>query len=238
MRVYLYNIAKSIYLLSSFLFASIGRFNIQEEIIENISFPEQIIWLSENNILIVQGENILEYDISKKKLVEKATKDINEFVGIDESFNILLCEVEHFTIKSKDEFSTIFKLKNLSQEIVKEFKIFETVKPLFISKKKIIATTAFDFLEEKFFEIDVESGVKKEIEEPKTKIIHGSSNHTILKKAFIKDHKNYALVDIFGNVYIYRSLDITKIIIPIFTAVLRPIPNMKPTKEPIPDFKL
>lgn len=130
------------------------------KLIPNITNPEQVIWEDIGHVIFVKDENILEYDILRDDMSKVGERKENEFVGLGENGNLILCEIEHFVINSKDEFSTIFKIDG------KELKFLPTIQPVSLHKDIIIAKTALDFLEQHYYEIHISDGSIKEIPKP------------------------------------------------------------------------
>lgn len=153
------------------------------ELIPNITNPQQVIWKDMDHVIFVKDADISEYDVVEKTLENIGTREPNEFVGLDENGNIVLCGIEHFMIDSKDEFSTVFTVN------AKDLKFFPTIRPISLKGDTIIAVTAMDFLEQHYYEISITSGDIKEIEEPKN--IQG-----------IRDKRMYIQKDILGNIYL------------------------------------
>lgn len=160
------------------------------ELIPNIVAPQQIIWRDMEHVIFVKDEDILEFNSIEKTLTNIESRQPNEFVGLDENENIVICGIQHFIIDSEDEFSTIFTING------KELKFFPTIRPISLKGDTIIAMTALDFLEQNYYEISISSGEMKKIEEP---------NYTEIKALYIEE-------DLQGNVYLnYNVRDILRI---------------------------
>lgn len=129
-------------------------------LIPNITSPEQIIWEDIDHVIFVKDENIFEYDILRDDMTKVGERKENEFVGLGDDGNLILCEIEHFAINSKDEFSTVFTIDG------KELKFFPTIRPISLKGDTIIAITALDFLEKHYYEIHISDGSMKEISRP------------------------------------------------------------------------
>lgn len=151
-----------------------------KERIENINSPQEIIWRDTYDVILVKDEYIFQYNMLNKKMWEIGKREPNDFVGIDENGDVVLCSIEHYMINSKEEYSTIFRVNG------KELKFFPTIRPITFRGDTITAVTALDFLEQHFYEITISTGEIKEVEEP---------------KRFSNDDL-YIDEDIFGNVYI------------------------------------
>ncbi len=152
-------------------------------LIPNIVNPQQVIWKDMDHVIFVKDADIFEYDIAEKTLENIGTRKPNEFVGLDRNKGIVLCGIEHFLINSKEEFSTIFTIDG------KELRFFPTIRPILLKGDKIIAMTAMDFLEQHYYEISIESGDMKEIDEPKNIYSSNLENMTL-----------YVQTDVLGNV--------------------------------------
>lgn len=160
------------------------------ELIPDIINPQQVIWKDINHVIFVKDADIFEYDIVEKTLENIGTREPNEFVGLDENSDIILCGIQHYIINSKDEFSTVFTING------KELKFFPTIKPISLKGDTIIAMTAMDFLEQHYYEISIASGEREEIEKP------GDT----------EDRALYIEEDMHGNAYLnYNTRDILRI---------------------------
>ena len=147
---------KTIFLLISLLISG----ETYTKLIPNITNPEQVIWVDIGHVIFVKDENIFEYDILKDGMTKIGERKLNEFVGTGENGNLVLCEIRHFVISSKDEFSTVFKVNG------KELKFFPTIRPISLRGDIIVAKTALDFLEQHYYEIHISDGSMKEIPRP------------------------------------------------------------------------
>ena len=208
-------------------------------LVEGITSPQQVLIPNQKSILFVQDEQIVQYDLDRRKYEKIGERKQNELVGIGGNGELLFCEFEHFTIYSEDEFSTIFRVKNLEGEIEKELKFFETIRPVYMNDRYIIAVTAVDFLEQHTYRIEVDSGEKKEIFVPRKQLFRPDIPKDILiRNIYEYERKVYVIEDLFGNVYIYRALDAINIIKPILMRIFNPVPRRNPTNDAQPDFKL
>ena len=170
---------KTFFLLFSLLISG----ETYTRLIPNITNPEQVIWEDMGHVIFVKDENIFEYDILKDGMTKVGERKLNEFVGMGEDGNLVLCEINHFIVNSKDEFSTVFNVNG------KELKFFPTIRPISLEGDIIIAMTAMDFLEQHYYEISIARGEIKEIQEP------NSSNDSGNKAIYIE-------VDDWGDVYL------------------------------------
>lgn len=150
------------------------------ELISNIVNPQQVLWRDMDHVVFVKDADIFEYNIVEKTLKNVGTRKHNEFVGLDENRDIILCGIEHFIINSKEEFSTVFTIHG------KELEFFPTIRPISLKGNTIIAVTALDFLEQHYYEISIDSGEMKEIDQPKD----------------IEYQTLYVQKDILGNMYL------------------------------------
>lgn len=208
-------------------------------LVEGITSPQQVLIPNQKSILFVQDEQIVQYDLDRRKYEKIGERKQNELVGIGGNGELLFCEFEHFTIYSEDEFSSIFRVKNLEGEIEKELKFFETIRPVYMNDRYIIAVTAVDFLEQHTYRIEVDSGEKKEIFVPRKQLFRPDIPKDILiRNIYEHERKVYVIEDLFGNVYIYRALDAMNIIKPILMRIFNPVPRRNPTNDAQPDFKL
>jgi len=167
-------------------------------LIENITSPEQVIWKSNDEILLIEEEKIYSHIISNRETSFVMERNPNDFVGIDDEGNIIFCSIEHFTISSMDEFSTKFTV------LGKEYYFFETIRPIFLNEEEIIAVTAMDFLEKHFYKIMLNDGSMEEIHEPKRRSFEiNIQTDMYVKKVYGRDSNLYIIQDIFGNLYVY-----------------------------------
>lgn len=171
--------------------------------VANITSPQQVVWKSDDLIIFITDGDIWEYSISKDSSTNLGKREPNEFVGVGDDGQILLCTIEHFTISSPDEFSTRLVVKDTESDESKEMYFFETIRPISLDSEKIIAVTAVDFLEQFFYEIDIESGDMREIEEPRKNIRQiYIPEEVVVKDIDFSDSGDYVIEDIFGNVYV------------------------------------
>lgn len=225
-----------IYLLCSlFLCSNRGG---DYELIEGINAPHQVEWLSDEELMIVKEKDIFKYNIYSKNLKKIGEREPNSFVSLDSNGKLIFCEFEHFIINSPDEFSTIFRVKNSEGNIRKEIKIFETIRPIEMDEKEIIAVTAVDFLEEHFYKIDIESGEKIVIPSPTKKHNLDIPKYFDVRRVFAKNESLYLIEDMRGNLILYNNLTNTKTIIPILTAIFKPVPIRNPKNDANPNFIL
>ena len=144
---------KRLFLILSLLFSG----NTVTQTIPNISFPQQIIFSSFRNVILVKDEYVFRYDIFSNSLEQIGLRNGNDFVGIDENGDLEFCSIEHRLISSKDDYSTVFRVNG------KELKFFETIRPIKLDGNVIVAVTALDFLEQHYYKIDIDTGLKQEI---------------------------------------------------------------------------
>jgi len=188
-------------------------------LIENITSPEQIIWKSNDEILLIEEGKIYSHIISKRESTFIMERDPNDFVGIDSEGNIIFCSIEHFTISSMEEFSTKFTV------LGKEYYFFETIRPIFLNENEIIAVTAMDFLEKHFYRIILKDGSMEEISEPNKRVFEIDIPKDIyVKKVYGRDSNLYIIQDIFGNLYVYikritRANDLNRYVLIILNLV-------------------
>lgn len=208
-------------------------------LVEGITSPQQVLWVDEEKILFVVDEEIFKYDLNKRMYEKIGERNANELVGKRKNGELLFCEFEHFTIYSEDEFSTTFKVKNEKGKIEKEFKFFETIRPVYMNEEYIVAVTAVDFLEQHAYRIDIASGEKKEIYIPQKQIFRPDIPDDLsIRNIYEYNKKVYVIEDIFGNVYIYSALDAMNIIKPILMRIFNPVPSRNPTNDAQPDLRL
>lgn len=181
--------------------------------VRNVADVQQIIEVSPYKVLFVNESDILELNVFTRNVKSIGKRKGNEFV--DYSNGLIFCKVDHYIIQNENEFSTKFTVLDSKRTVVKELWFFETIRPLYIERDIIVATTAVDFLEKHFYKIDIVRGDMEEI--------------------FLEDIPNKRDLgvnveeDIFGNVWVnYSTRDIAKIII----ATLKP--NLKTMLKSIP----
>ncbi len=189
-----------------------------EYMVANIVDVQQVIHVDTQRVLLVNEESILEMDVLQRDVEEIGKREGNEFVGYDDG--LIFCRIEHYIIQREKEFSTKFTVLDSERGIVKELSFFETIRPLYMDKDIVIATTAVDFLEKHFYKIDIASGEMEEI--------------------FLKDIKKKDMIvnvreDVFGNVWVsYSTREMTKMIIPMLKANLKTMLKMIPINVPNP----
>jgi len=175
-----------------YLFSTLLSGEKIEYVVPNIVDIQQIIYVNTTHVLLVNESRILEVDVLNRRIKEIEEKEGNEFVGYDDG--LVFCRIEHYIIQREDEFSTKFILLDSKREVVKELRFFETIRPLYMDKDIIIATTAVDFLEKRFYKIGIESGDMEKI---------------FLKDIPKKENVVEVTEDAFGNVWVsYSTRDI------------------------------
>jgi hypothetical protein len=201
-----------------YLFSVLISGEMTEYMVPNIADIQQVIYVDIHRVLLVNEDSILEVNVLKRDVKEIGKRGNNEFVGYDNS--LMFCKIEHYIIQSEKEFSTKFTVLNKQREVVKELYFFETIRPLYINRDIIIATTAVDFLEKHFYKIYIESG---EIEEIFLKDVQKKENIVNVRE------------DVFGNIWVsYSTRDMIKMIIPILKLNLKTMLNIIPMNVPRP----
>jgi hypothetical protein len=188
----------------------------------NITNTDQIIYINEYKYILVDDENIFEFNALERSLTKVDKRKGNEFIGTYNN-KLLFCIIEHFLIYSADEYSTKFTILDSNRKVIKNLKFFETIRPLYMNGQYIYAVTALDFLEQHRYVIDLQTGLLREVNTLPNRInrsVHFDS-------------------DMFGNVTVrYTIRDIIKTII----ATLKPNLNIKfntiPIVVPTPAFML
>lgn len=208
------------------------------ELIEGISSPHQVSWISNEEVLIVQEKDIFKYNILSKDLEKLGEREPNSFVSVNSKGELMFCEFEHFIIHSPEEFSTIFRIKDMDGNLIKEIKVFETIRPIYMDEEEIIAVTAMDFLEEHFFKINIESEKKEEIDSPYRKYSFDIPRYIDVRRVFVRSKDLYIIEDMNGNLILYNNLTSTKTMIPIFTAIFNPVPIKNPKNDAKPNLIL
>lgn len=170
--------------------------------IAGVTSPQQVIWRSDNRILFVLEDELLEYRVDEDTATEIGEREPNQFIGIGRDDEIIFCDIEHYIISSPDEFSTKLTVKFPNKKD-NELYFFETIRPLDINGERIIAVTALNFLEKNFYRIDIENGSKKQVA-PLKKVKRSIlvPKDIQFKKAYIRNRERYVIEDVFGNVYL------------------------------------
>lgn len=174
--------------------------------IANITNPQQVIFKNRDEIILIQDSDILIYHIAERRIEKIGEREPNDSVGVSSNGNIILCSIEHFLINSYDEYSTKFTIKELEGDSKKEMEFFETIKPIYLDEKRIIAVTAMDFLQQHQYEINLSNGDMKEEIFQKEKVAVRIPKGFNLKNAYLFNKDMYVMEDIFGNLYLYRTL--------------------------------
>lgn len=178
------------------------------DIIDNVISPQQVLKLSQNELIFVVNEEVLLYKTDSKELEVIANRAPNEFIGINNG-EILFCAFQHYTIDSPEQFSTKFLLYDSKHNLIKQFLFFETIRPIDIANNQIIAITAVDFLQQHKYSIDITSGERIEIaldtDEEDSTIEDNIRKPNDLNIKQIKKigESEYVIIDIFGNTYHY-----------------------------------
>ncbi len=184
--------------------------------VENILFPEQILWFKEE-LYILKDTKVFIFDVFKRELKYYGSIDEENLLGVYDD-EIVYMRYKNKDILSKDEFATeISVLKNEEEIFFSEF--HETVKPIFIKENKIYAIDNYLNSPNREYIIDMET---KDIEN--TKIdnfkIDGLENIIVLDYdgneiltidkvnniSFFEvneEKDSFAFVDAKGNIWIY-----------------------------------
>ena len=67
-------------------------------LVEGITSPQQVLIPNQESILFVQDDQIVQYDLDRRKYEKIGERKQNELVGIGGNGELLFCEFEHFTI--------------------------------------------------------------------------------------------------------------------------------------------
>lgn len=191
-----------IYLLYSlFLCCPDGK---RIEVIEGINSPHQVQWISDSEVLIVKNQYIYKYNIYLKSFEKLGERNPNSIVSLNSKGELFFCEFEHFIIHSPDEFSTIFRIIDKDGNLIKEIKIFETIRPVWMNEREIYAVTAVDFLEEHHYMLDIEREEKVEIEEEEYPL--DIPKDIDVRRVFVRDKDTYLIEDMDGNLIMLKNL--------------------------------
>lgn len=225
-----------LYLLLSFL--NYDNMNSNLEVIRDISSPQQVTWISEEELLLVKAEDIFKYNIYNRSLKKIGERTPNTFVSLNHKGEIIFCEFEHFIIESPDEFSTILRVRDDKGDLRKEIKVFETIRPIWMDEQKIIAVTALDFLEEHFYRIDIETEYKEEVPSPFKQYSLDIPIYIDVRRVFVRNEELFVIEDMRGNLILYNNFATTKRIIPTLTAIFKPVPIRNPKNDAKPNLIL
>ncbi len=207
------NLLGIVLILFELMFVHTDRF-----LVAGIRNPQQVLWRKEYEVILVQDMDMFRLNILTREQQEIGERQPNEFVGLNSNGELMFCEIQHFLIQERDEYSTIFKIYDQERNLVKELKFFETIRPLNLFDNNIVAVTALDFLETHYYDISIQSGEYKEREE------------------WLETESEMLEIDTFGNVYI--TLERTKTIIPTLIPILKTMLSNSPMNDPIPALKL
>lgn len=198
-----------VFVVYNFFCNSVNLYCVVEPI-HGVSFAQQVFWISDTDLIIVQDEKILSYNINSRMLDSVDTRIYNEFVGWDYDNNSLMfCEFYHYWIYDYDEFSSLFKVYDSEHNLVNEIKIFETVRPVYMDSEIIIAVTSVDILEQHLYKIDIVTGIKEEIDLDMVTNTVLASDSIVVSDVFPSSSNRYVVEDIFGNLYVYNIFDFT-----------------------------
>lgn len=173
--------------------------------IDNITNVQQVIFKNDNEIIFVKDSDILNYNVEERLIRKIGKRNSNDFVGIDDEGNILLCTIEHFLIDSYDDFSTRFTVRNLKEDTEKELEFFETIRPIYMDNEKIVAVTAMDFLKQYQYLIDLNDGSMEEIDIEKKRLPVKIPEGIDVRDIYFLNRNMYVIEDIFGNLYLYKE---------------------------------
>jgi hypothetical protein len=129
--------------------------------VEGITRPEDLA-LSENYLYILKEQSIIQWDIDKREPVSTEQVDTQTVADADGG-NLYLCSWDNFEISSPEEFSTVIYWRKFPEE-ENELWLNRTVKPVRCLNDRVVVMNAYPTLEEKYFEVDVQTEEMKEIE--------------------------------------------------------------------------
>ena len=165
---------------------NLDRRDIHFHPIHSITYPQQVFWLDLNNIILVKDMDVYVFNLEDESLAKIFERDRNEFVGFNSEKELIICSFEHFIIDSYDDFSTELTFWDGERNVLNTVRVFETVRPIFLYEDIVVVKNALDFLEERYFEIDIYTGEKREINKPNI--------------------KNFELKDGFRRVFWFRNM--------------------------------
>lgn len=131
--------------------------------IEDITNAKQIIWEDTDNLLIITKDSLYSHNISIRESIKLAEVGMNTLVGIDND-NPILCTWTNSTIYSTEEFATTISIYDLEGNSLWEEEFHETMKVVNCNMEKIIAKTAFEFMEQNYYSIDINNTEISQIE--------------------------------------------------------------------------
>ena len=207
MKIFMTTIYQLIKIIYTFLLTLIPPwYKVDFHAIANITSPQQVIFKNRDEIILIQDSDILIYHIAERKIEKVGEREPNDFVGVSSDGDIILCSIEHFLINSYDEYSTKFTIRKSGGEIEKEMEFFETIKPIYLDEKRIVAVTAMDFLQQHQYEINLSNGEMKEEIFQKEKVAVRIPKNFNLKNTYLFNKDMYVIEDVFGNLCLYRTL--------------------------------
>ncbi|MBD3329705.1 hypothetical protein GF357_04395 [Candidatus Dojkabacteria bacterium] len=129
---------------------------------------EELSVLEPENKLYDQNWEILRYDtfndkietigeIHNNQVIGLTSRDTNLTAVSEIEDNLLVCTWENYEISSPDEIATKITIANFSGEILDELEFSETIRPLNCDAEVIHGKSAYPFMMQEFFTIDVRS---------------------------------------------------------------------------------
>jgi hypothetical protein len=134
----------------------------KEYVVPGIAHPEDII-STKNRLYILKGGKIVEWEVKQKRILSSQIFDSPLVMDLVQD-SLYICSWENFEISSPEEFSTLISWSKYGSS-PEDIWIKKTVKPIKCLPDKIIAANAFPTLQEKYYEINLETGDSKEINE-------------------------------------------------------------------------
>lgn len=149
-----------------------------------------------------------------------------ELADVDQEGEIYICTYTNSVITSPEQFATQIEIFDLNRNLVEQFSLHETVKPLSCNPSSILLTNNYHGAPEKYYMYDLNSSRLIETEEPVPEISIGGSGTTTLDVGpgledeeiqidkinnfiFAKrssDQSYIALLDSNGNVWIVEEI--------------------------------
>ena len=179
------------------------------EPIYNIYSAQKIIWLTEQDVIIVDKYDIYKYNIYTEEKIFLAKNDNDYFVGITSTEQLEYCSYTNRRISSLEEYSTTIDIYDDTNTLLHSYDYFETILPIYFRDNIIIAKTSVDFLEQHYYKIDIDTGEKEEYYPNMVNKKYSVKKDIKVKVIFPLNEDIYFIEDIFGNLYLYRKIYIT-----------------------------
>ncbi len=174
----------------------------KQYVINTSHIPKYIYWIDDINVLLssygyTQIYNTLTRDMSE---IDTCSECI---YGYDMGF--VYCKYEHRLIESMEEFSSSVYLYDIGGNLLFSKDMFPTVVPLVCTRDYILLHTAYSFLEQKTYLIDIKGDVFREYEYLKRESKYNGIQGKYITVSESRDLSRLIVLDEFYRLLVYTK---------------------------------